>query len=500
MQLDPEMKQVLSLCSSSTKMLAYTLFPDTYFTDPSVLHDEIFKLIDSGKQKIAIAAPRGIGKTTIAGTFVMRAILFQLTPFIMYISNSATVAEMQTENIKKELMTNNNIKHFFGDVKESIHHDSYDDTFSKKSWTAFGSTFILPRGAGQQCRGLNHQGNRPGIIVVDDLEKQKELKSPENRENLKSWFFSDVMKTIDRYSNKWVIIYIDTLKHEDALLQELLDADDWTSLCLSICTPDYKSNVPQYMSDQDIQDELKNHREKGLLDEFYSEYMNIPISLEDQSFSADNFIEYAEHDSYFISRLRHLETILIIDPAKTVKLQSADSALVCIGIDVDDGIYYVRETTSEKYYPDQLYDELFRYVQKYSIEVVGIEVTSLHQFIVQPIKNEMFKRGIFFELIELNAQGAKEERVKSVVPYYRNRYMRHNPEFCAKLENQLKSFPKSKLWDLMDCLGYLPKMLEIGARYFTQQQSDDEEEYDDESEYADLESSCEEPIENWRAA
>ncbi len=496
---DAELAEVLGYCSRSTKITAKTLFPELFWTDFCSLHEEIFKLIDSGQRKIAIAAPRGIGKTTIARTLAARAVLFRLTNFICYVMNSATVAEMQTENLKQELLTNNIVRQFFGNIKRDITDVSdLDESFSKKSWTAFGDVFVLPRGAGQQIRGLNWRSKRPGIIIVDDLENKKELKSEENRQSLKSWFFSDLLKSVDRYSNNWVIVYIDTVKHEDSLLQELLDAPEWASVRLSICDENYNTNAPAYMSTEDIKEELESHRRKGLLDEFYAEYMNIPISLEDATFRAEHFTRYAESDESFLKRAFKLETILIVDPAKTVKIHSADTALVTIGIDNDKAKYYVRKVVSDRLYPDEIYDRIFELVQEFSIQVVGIEVTSLHEFIVQPLKNEMFKRGIFFELIELKAIGSKEERIKSIVPYYRKHYILHNETQCDKLEQQLLAFPKPKLWDCMDCLGYLPKMLEMGERYFSSDQDEEDEDYDSEAEFALLEDSYEPALENWR--
>ena len=130
-------------------------------------------------------------------------------------------------------------------------------------------------------------------------------------------------------------------------------------------------------------------------------------------------------------------------------------------------------------------------------KVLGIEETSLNEFIKQPIKNEMFRRGSFFELIWLKARGGmkKEHRVKELVPYYRGGYIYHNAS-CAgikKLEQQLLMFPRSALWDLMDAEAYLIEMLELGERYF----SPKEDINDMEAEYKELK--YEKPIDEWRA-
>jgi hypothetical protein len=100
------MDDVLAACSVNIRVCAKTLFPDLFYSPFSILHDEIFKLIDAGHRKIAIAAPRGIGKTTIARTVASRGILFRDINFISYVSNSSTSAVLQTENIKRELISN----------------------------------------------------------------------------------------------------------------------------------------------------------------------------------------------------------------------------------------------------------------------------------------------------------------------------------------------------------------------------------------------------------
>jgi len=147
-------------------------------------------------------------------------------------------------------------------------------------------------------------------------------------------------------------------------------------------------------------------------------------------------------------------------------------------------------------YPDEIYDALFGMAIMLGAKVIGIEETSLNEFIRQPIKNEMFKRGTFFELVWLKARGGmkKEQRIKELVPYYRGGYIYHNAS-CAntkKLEQQLLMFPRSALWDLMDAEAYIIEMLELGERYF----SPKDDPIDIEAEYKDIK--YEKVIENWR--
>jgi hypothetical protein len=501
--VDEGLKEVLSQCYSSTQICAKTLFPEAFYAPFSDLHKQIFQLIDSGERKIAIAAPRGLGKTTIARTVANKGILFRDINFVSYVSNSATAAEMQTENMKRELKSNHEVKKLFGDIQIADEDVGLDDTFSKSAWVAFGNTLIMPRGAGQQVRGLIWKNYRPQLIIVDDLENKDEIMNEENRKKLKEWFLSDLLKSVNRYLDDWRIIYIDTLKHEDSILQMLLDASDWKSVRLSLCDSNYNSLVPEYITTEELKREVEAHREKGALDVFYMEYMNVPVAAEDASFKQEYFKYYDETHPDFSKQIKpKLENVILVDPAKSVKMQSAESAVVGVGLDYETPAIYFRDCVSKKMYPDELYDEMFAMKARLNAHVVGIEVTGLEEFIKQPIKNEIIKRGPnhAFEPIWLKARGGPAEgskgkikRIAALVPFYRQGYVFHNPTCCAGLEAQLLMFPRSKLLDIMDAFAYIVEMLELGERYFSPPPENPD---DVEAEYAELD--YDEPLSGWR--
>jgi len=467
------LEEILARCVVDIKMTCGIIFPDIFYADFSLLHQKIFDLINSGYKRIAIAAPRGIGKTSIARAVAMRAILFRMSNFIVYLSNSATSAEMQTENIKRDLLSNYNVKTLFGNIKEAIGSDgSMDESFSKASWTAYGSTFILPRGAGQQVRGLNWNNKRPDLVIIDDLENKDEIKNPDNRAKLKSWFHSDLMKTEGKYSKEGsIFIYIDTIKHEDSLLVDLIDSPEWASIQLAICDENYKSFDTNYMTDTEVQAEVEEHRRLGTLDEFYMERMNIPISKEDAVFKAEYFKYFEDNGDELVVgeeriRTRELTHITLVDPARTVKLQSADSAVVTVAVHRKSGKIFVRDAVGKKFYPDQLYDEMFDQVKKYGSFILGIDTVGLSNFVMQPVDNECRLRNVHPLIMELPAKRSKEERVATLAPNYRRGYIYHSKVCCGKLEQQLLSFPRSKLWDVMDCFAYITWVMDAHGVYF----------------------------------
>jgi len=254
------------------------------------------------------------------------------------------------------------------------------------------------------------------------------------------------------------------------------------------------------MSDEEVRKLYEGHKRRGQLDLFYREYRNIPVSTEDAAFKQDYFKTYNETDIDFIKDEKpKLENFVIVDPAKTVKLHSAESAVVGVGVNLETSKIFVRDVVSDKFYPDQLYDEIFAMLARLKSHVLGVEVTSLNEFIKQPISNEIIKRRARIgEPVWLNARAKKEDRVAQLVPYYRQGYVYHNSSCCGGLEAQLMSFPRSRLWDIMDAFAYIIELLELGCRYFepTPPVSDE----DIEAEFRELEKEYDPPLEDWRYA
>ncbi|MBT7080236.1 MAG: hypothetical protein HN929_02015 [Chloroflexi bacterium] len=477
-----DLDNILAPCLDSTKATAKVFFDEAFNLPFSSLHEEIFRILDDDNIKQAvIAAPRGFGKTSICTkAYPAKRLLFREKKFIVPISATATKAIMDSENLKRELLYNSSITEVFGDLKS--------DHWTKDQWTTSTGTMVFPRGAKQQIRGILHGRHRPDLIIADDLEDPKSVMNEDLRAELQDWWFSDVCNSVNRARDDWKIVVIGTVLHEDSLLVKLIEDPDWYSVQLSICDDDYHSNWPDFISDEGVKQLRDAHKRRGQLDLFYREYRNMPVSTEDATFKPEYFKYYEEAD---IADNKRIENVILVDPAKTVKMHSAESAVVVVGIDRTSSRLYVRDVISAKMHPDTLYNEIFAAISRYNCHVVGVEVTSLNEFITQPIKNESQKRGVPFELIELKARAKKEDRIAALVPYYRQGYVYHNQTCTGGLERQLMSFPRSRLMDIMDCFAYVVELLDVGNRYFEPPDMEDPEE-----EFATLD---QEPmVDNWR--
>lgn len=467
---DPNIRNLMIECAASTKTTCTTMFKDMFWLPFCDLHDQIFRVLDDDSiHKIAIAAPRGFGKTSINTiAYPAKRIMFREKKFIVPVSATATKAVMDGENLKRALMTNRTVKQFFGPMKST--------QFSKEQWVTDSGTMVMPRGAGQQIRGILYDIHRPDLIIADDLEKPDEVKNEDLRAQLKTWWFTDVCNSINRAKDDWKIIIVGTILHEDSLLVNLLEDPEWYSMRLSICDDNLNSNWPEFMSSEQVRALHADHKRREALDDFYREYRNIPVATEDATFKSEYFKHYDEVD------LRHVptENVVIVEPAKTVKVHSSETAIIGVGLNLDNSGIFVRDVVAKKLYPDEIYDEAFAMMARLKSSVLAVEVTSLNEFIKQPIMNEISARGLpYGEPVWLHARADKEERIKMLVPFYRQGYIYHNIRCCGGLEGQLLAFPRSRRDDIMDGLAYIVELMHLGERYFAPPKLDDsEDEFD----------------------
>ena len=309
------------------------------------------------------------------------------------------------------------------------------------------------------------------------------VKNEERRNDIHDWWLGHVSNTVDRGCADWRIGMIGTLLHEDCLLVRQSEDPAYESITLSICSDQFVSNWPEFMSTKQIKTLADRFRKANKLDVFYREYMNIAAATEDASFRTEQFQTYNENDQAFLDEMQDIENIVILDPAKTAKMQSSDSAIVGLGINLKKRKIYVRAIKKGKMRVHEVVKNTVQMAQQLRIggctcNIIAIEVVSLNDWITKPFKDYLSAQGLVFKLIELKGEGAtgkieaKDARIGAMSAYYDMGWMYHNPTACNPLEQQLLSFPRSKLRDVMDATAYFIYLLEQGKLTFHTDETD----------------------------
>ena len=478
-------QETLYNCNSSLEVFSQQFFGGVngrFHRSFSNQHQKFFEVWDDPTvKKILVVAHRGWGKTSIF-TYAApaQAILFDKYKFIAPCSATSTLAVMQSENLKREMRQNLQIRGLIGDIKEG------SEEFTKDGWVTSGGHLILPRGIGQQVRGVLHGNHRLQLAVCDDLETKDGVRSIVQRQHTEEWFYTDLSLAVDRGGDDWRIVVVGTILGDYALIQQLREDPTWVVIEMPLCEDDghFRSNWPAFMSDDQVK-ELKHEFEmKGRLDEFYMEYMNISVPPESAVFKQEMF-QYYDEGEEDLSNDKDMQRCVIVDPAKTVNVTSNFTAIVGLAVDVKKRRIYVRDVINERLKPDEICTKAITMAKRLNCTTIGYEVTSLNEFIVQPMNNQAQVEGFHGQLIELKPKRGsgdfshhkkgKDARIAMLAPFYRLGQVFHNKVACQELEYQLLRFDKGKYDDVADALAYVIQMMFIGDIYFSQDYGDDME-------------------------
>jgi hypothetical protein len=459
---DPEIMEILTECYKSTGKFCKTMFPH-YFTIPfSEGHEQMFQLLDDPSvQRLAIAAPRDFGKSTIANAYAAKNIVYEDSWYTLLIGANQDTAVEHAENLKDMLTDNEYIQALFPDFKS--------DEWARTSWTTSTGRKVLPLGAGQKVRGHRRKARRPDLILLDDIENDENVLNEEQRLKLRRWFFSAVCNSVQMYgeeSKNWKIVFIGTVLHEDSLLMRLLNDPTWTSLRLEICDDNFVSKWPAAISDERIKEIYLSYAEQGEQDSFAREYRNMPISTESAKFKAEHFRYYTETEERLSNDVT-LTSVVLGDPAKTHGVDSCNSAIVGVTIDLPARKVYVRDVVARQLRPDEFIAEMLDMAVRIGARFLAPEVTSLNEYLTFPLENAMKERGLFFNVLEIKPRDKKELRAAALIPLYRSGRIWHRQgAACAGLEMHLLSYPRCAKWDEIDALAHVVPVMEELNTYF----------------------------------
>jgi len=162
------------------------------FWEPNELHLDVCSTLQAmiltvGQVivKKALAAPRGIGKTTLVLLAIIWAMLYRHRFFIIVICKNGTNAGSRLETIMAWLQNNNKISDDFPEITNWIESFEGDSRRASSKGGKFSSEFIKLNncvivkgfGADASIPGQQEEGQRPDLVLIDDPEDTHTVKS-----------------------------------------------------------------------------------------------------------------------------------------------------------------------------------------------------------------------------------------------------------------------------------------------------------------------------------
>jgi hypothetical protein len=382
--------------------------------------------IDMDRAKYTeIIMPRGFSKTTLIGLAgMLYKILFQENRFIVYVSETATAAELQLGNVRFELSSNPVVQLLFGNLKP--------DRMSELKWTSgFLQTttgiVATARGRGGQIRGLNVNGQRPDCILFDDVEDKESVRTDEQRDKTRDWCYSDMMPALPAMDPNATIIGL-VLKNDP----------DWTSLCFGAIDRDGDPLWEDNMSLVDLSRKKKSYALAGMLSAYYREYESTIRGGDGKPFPGPFLYKPEWRDD--------LDAVgLACDPAISDAASADFFGLAAVGI-TKSGNYLLLGVHLERGVPtERQVDLYFQFSERYNCTKHGVETIAYQKALAQMIRREMFRRKNIFVVEEMkHGKTGKDERIKGILrPLYANGFLAHANKF-PEYETQLLDYPDGK--------------------------------------------------------
>ena len=465
---------IINLFTSDIMTWGQTYFK-RHFSKPSPrFHYELITRAARNKY-LAVASPRESAKSTyLSFLFPFHHIVFKKEPFIVLISNTFKKAAMYMDAIKMELTDNVMLKQSFTGIELMrdaegdtifIHPDGYKTQFLCKGVDQIGS-----------LRGVKFGPYRPGLVILDDVEDDELVRSPERRRQLESEF-DEVLGRIGHEGTRFVVV--GTILHDDSQLAKLVDPLKYEKFKKIIYrahvnpdTPNERSLWPEKWTIEDLR-ELRRTKPNV----YAKEMQNDPVAGSNVRFKSEFFRRWVLEGSNAILmdqdgkhrtkyNLHDCTAAISCDLAWKERRES-DSSVILPGILTPNSEILIMPYINEKgLRPDKLADLLFEFVERLELLTksavpIGFEKAMLENVSKWFLKREMKARNKFLQTRELQWDLDKNMRIETrLLPRYMNGAIYHQSGM-GDLEHQLIRFPYGTHDDLIDADQGLVQLLQF---------------------------------------
>jgi len=394
----------------------------------------------------AFIAPRECGKSTwIFLILPMWAAAHGHIKFAAAFSDAASQAETHLMTFKNELETNEYLRADYPELCTSKIVGSTGRSLASNSWRIIqGNGFIFDaNGIDTNSLGKKVFGQRPDLIILDDIEKGEKNYSEYQAGRQMNTVFDDIAP-MNIYAR---MILIGTTTMPNSMMDQFRKhAEGERDQALQWIT-DQNVNVhyyPAIMTNEDGSERsvwpekwsLEWLQSQRHLRDFAKNYMNKPVNTD------GNFWTY---EDVIVDDIEwYGNTIISIDPAVT-KNKVSDYTGIAVLSRGEDNYIYVRDAFQLKVSPSELAERVASLVDIYDPGVIYVETNQggdLWQDVFKdiPVRYRSIKQSV-----------SKQIRAGKALNFYQQGLVRHTSHFPV-LEEQMYSFPKVSHDDVLDAV------------------------------------------------
>ena len=433
--------------------------------DMQSLHKSIIANI-SNKERTLDLAPRGFGKSTVGDVdYCITRILRDPNIRIMIGSKTQTQAEAFLKEIRTHFEQNTDLIRIFGDWKKSK-----DNVWNDREFTVNKRT-IIKKEATVTALGASGAviSKHFDVIMGDDLVGLENARTERQRANLKEWFYSSLLPTLEPDGE---IHILGTRYNPLDLYEDLIKSNNYTVNIQRAIQIVNGQEVSLWSGKFSIERLRQIRTESGKII-FNMQYQNDTELAKGRIFKAQYFRYYEEYkiDYDFQTAKIRIKDMEGIDHWITVRVyMGADLAiseeenskndyfaLMIIGVDDNKNVYVLDYVKERFTFNAQLTTTISYGRDKYPmVERVGVETNQYQKAMAQELR-----RLSLLPVININTTKDKVTRAMRRSANFENHkvYFR---EGMDDLEECLLLFPEVEHDDLFDALDHAMTIADAG--------------------------------------
>ena len=472
-------------------------FLPEYFRDKSPrFHRAIVALLLSRKNEY-LAAPRGFSKTTLIQAVIMFIIANRLEKFCVLLEKTLEEASELVTAVREEFATNEDILSIYGDLIGTLENqliasedgENQKHKTNKETQTDVFINGMRLRGKGFSAspRGLRARAHRPGLIVLDDTEKDANIESEVQRDKSMSAYNKAVQPAVDTTGSCKVF---GTIMHKASMLNTLIELHKGY-IFRAWYIPSDENYEQLELPEQHLTDPMSTRlagdsrikllwperwpwalierKIKDMMDKNLStsaaiqELRNDPISEQERKFKAEWLWDPARRIT--LDEIKKSGKVFngyaALDFADSTKSKSDWTGCVVHLIDRDGNRYRVdcrRERRNIKGKIDLIF-ELWTLWQNWGLMNIGIEKKAFDDEIRPLFEDECKRRLVYPVITELKHMGrSKEARILGALePLYQYRKVWTVGEWRPGPNNELIFIPTGQTNELLQELYDFPR-------------------------------------------
>jgi len=398
----------------------------------------------------AFIAPRECGKSTwIFLILPMWAAAHGHVKFIAAFSDAASQAETHLMTFKNELESNEYLLQDYPELCKPKIVASSGRAMASNSWRIIQSNDFIFDANGIDTNSLGKKvfGQRPDLIILDDIEKGEKNYSEYQAGQQKNTVFDDIAP-MNIYAR---MIFVGTTTMPNSVMDQFRKYSEGTDDAELGWITDQNVNVHYYpaIMQNDDGTERSVWPEKWPLEwlntqrhlrDFAKNYMNRPVNT-DGTFWVNEDIIIEELEDYG-------NTIISVDPAVTKNKVSDYTGIAVLSKSTNEfgkTSVYVRHAEQVKMSPSEIAEKVAYLVEQYDVGVLYVEVNQGGDLWKDVFKNVPAKYRSKSQTI------SKQVRAGKALNFYQQGKVRHTTHFPV-LEEQMWSFPKVSHDDVLDAV------------------------------------------------